>query len=363
MKKLIVALWSVPTQQMQNVSLDTRINTLRSAAKQTSEVATKAIASGGGSLSDKPYALFVAPEYFIAMPATGGVHGVGEQRHIEETEKELRLGQLKQISHDYKGIIFVPGTIAWRKPLVRSGAKLYHSKGSQVGQLKTVSRAEKAKDALQFYANRHHLGSHVQLSGPLNVGGGSLRNAPTTHQKLAALEDAGPIFSLGADYVARNTAYVLLDGHVPFKYNKQGDFHEVLKDDGTTVHIPGKLDGRFQMKTSNSSDRPIDFGIEICLDHVFQTTAREIPHLGQVDVQIISSAQVREQKENVAVRPDGYLVHACSNPDYTGVKKQNSSFIFGPWLGKNETFHQDTVGGCQLLFWQIELDLTRQKGN
>lgn len=363
MKKLVVALWSVPTQHMQNLSLDTRVNGLRSAAKRTYEVATKEIGSKGGSLSDKPYALFVAPEYFIAMPATGGGHGVGDQRHIEETEKELRLGELKQISQDYKGIIFVPGTIAWRKPLVRSGAKLYHSKGSQVGQLKTVSRAEKAKDALQFYANRHHLGPHAQLSGPLSVGIGPVRNAPTTHQKLTALEDAGPILSLGADYVARNTAYVLLDGDVRFKYNKQGDFHEVLKDDGTTVHIPGKLDGRFQMKTTNSSDRPIDFGIEICLDHVFQTTAKEIPHLGQVDVHIISSAQVRERKENVAVRPDGYLVHACSNPAYTGVKKHNTSFIFGSSLGEDKAFYQETVGGCELLFWQIELDLTSQKGN
>jgi hypothetical protein len=36
-----------------------------------------------------------------------------------------------------------------------------------------------------------------------------------------------------------DTAYVLYNGEVRLKYNKQGDHHEVL--DGTsTIHIPGK---------------------------------------------------------------------------------------------------------------------------
>ena len=42
-------------------------------------------------------------------------------------------------------MLFVPGTIAWRKPFERSGAKRYHAKpGADFGKPKTVSRADKA---------------------------------------------------------------------------------------------------------------------------------------------------------------------------------------------------------------------------
>jgi hypothetical protein len=152
--------------------------------------------------------------------------------------------------------------------------------------------------------------------------------------------------------MGRNTAYVLKDGRVILKYNKQGDFHEVL--DGTkTIHIPGKLDGRFRIRPTNPAQRAIRFGIEVCLDHVFQTTGKEIPHLGEVVVHIISSAQVKEREGSVAIADDGYLVHACSNQAYSGVKS------WGRFWGIKdvEPFWTGTFATSPICLWEIELDL------
>ena len=361
---MMVALWSVNTQTMQNVSLDARAGWLKKAIDTASGRAMEQLARIGlWPPKSYPFALFAAPEYFLAQPvAIGASHGPGSQRHIDETEKVKRLAEFQQISKSHKGMIIIPGTIAWQKPLLRSGSKQYHSKGTQKGQLKTVSRQDKATEAVNFYARRQNLQPTDRLSGQLNTATGKI-NAPTTQQKLDALATAGPLVNLsGVQYLARNTAYVLLDGNIIMKYNKQGDFHEVLNGH-QTIHIPGKLDGRFQIRSSNDEERPIAFGIEICLDHVFQTTGKEIPHLGEVDIHIISSAQVQERQANVAVRPNGYLVHACSNSKYSGVKQMQTSWWSSSSLAPTKPLHSENVGGAPLDLWRIDLDLTRKTGS
>jgi len=145
-------------------------------------------------------------------------------------------------------------------------------------------------------------------------------------------------------------------------YNKQGDFHEVL--DGTsTVHIPGKLDGRFEIPTTNASQRAIKFGIEVCLDHVYQTVGKETPfHYGDADIHIISSAQVRERKECVSLRHGGYLVHAWPNDAYPGVKQFGTGWLGGTSLGDANVFLAENTGH-PLRFWEIDLgDLSASKG-
>jgi predicted amidohydrolase len=359
---MIAALWSVPTQGMQRCSLAVRMVSLKKAVKRAYELATDRLARTHQiPLTETPYALFVAPEYFIAKPAPGGDHTLGDQRHIEESEKDVVLGGFKSISDEFKNIVLIPGTVAWRKPLIRSGAKTDHAKGPAIGQFKNVSRGEKAREALVTVANRQQPSLDSPLSGAKTLADGSLLPALTTNQKLADLANTGHLFSTGAEYMARNTAYVLLNGNVIMKYNKQGDFHEVLQA-GNTVHIPGKLDGRFQVKTSNQDFRPIDLGLEICLDHVFQTTGKEIPHLGKVDVHIIASAQVKERNENVAVKPNGYLVHACSNSAYTGVKQNKSRFILGESLDTDKVVVSEKVDGVDLLLFDMDIDLTRAMG-
>jgi hypothetical protein len=353
-QKLIVVVWSVDTQRTQNATLLQRLTDLEGCVKAAYKKVTERIGSRGGSLGDKPFALFVAPEYLVARPTAGGRHIPGRRRHIDEDQKDILLQRYMTLSDLCKGMILVPGTIAWRKPFDRSGPKQI---STRTGLAKPISRYDKAIANVQFYQQRQDLDLDARLSGPLSSG----VVAPTTQEKLDALEVAkawapiNSVFGYNAnelEFMGRNTAYVLLDGRVILKYNKQGDFHEVL--DGTkTVHIPGKLDGRFHVRPTNPGLRAIRFGIEICLDHVFQTTGKEIPHLGEVDVHIISSAQVKEREGSVAIADDGFLVHACSNRAYSGVKR------WGRHWGMNDVkpFFSGTFANSPICLWEIELDL------
>jgi hypothetical protein len=191
------------------------------------------------------------------------------------------------------------------------------------------------------------------VSGPLNSG----RVAPTTQQKLNALNAAkawAPYVPFPGDleFMARNTAYVLLDGRVLCKYHKQGDFHEVLV--GTdTVHIPGRLAGRFPVQPTSPAQRPITFGIEICLDHVGHAVEKDIKYMGKVDVHIITSAQVSTEAAQVATTDAGYVVHASSNQAYSGVWRRG---YFGG-LSDAKKIYDHPFSGHPLQLYEIELDL------
>lgn len=95
------------------------------------------------------------------------------------------------------------------------------------------------------------------------------------------------------------------------------------------------------------------------MDHVFHTIGKEIPHLGQVDIHIIASAQ--ERAGNVAVRLNGYLVHTCSNDSFT-VVKQMTWGIFSSGLSAAKPWHDERFNGVPMKIWDIKLDLTKMSG-
>jgi hypothetical protein len=92
-KTLIVVVWSVDTQRTQNLSLLQRVTALEGCVKAAYKVATERYGAGGRSLGDKPFALFVAPEYLVSHPAPGGTHVPGRRRHIDEALKDILLQQ------------------------------------------------------------------------------------------------------------------------------------------------------------------------------------------------------------------------------------------------------------------------------
>ena len=368
---LIVALWSLNTKSMQHLTLDARWDVLKAAVKEAYDLAKDRVPTRGtgGAKIYSPFALFVAPEYLMAQPTP---HMVGDQlppqlpvnwldpgyagdrRHIDETQKDIQLNRYISLSHACEGMILVPGTIAWRKPLVRPVAK-------------PVSRYDKAIQDVQTHAlnqpgwNTWPGGAlNRPLSGQLNRAFGGPVTAPTTQQKLSALTESrawgqGPLLSHPLQYMARNTAYVLLNGKVLCKYHKQGDFHEVLTGQDT-VHIPGRLSGRFPVYPTSKNQRPIRFGIEICLDHAGGGLWKDISDKGYVDVHIITSAQLPTDQAKTATDRAGFVVHASSNSDNTGVF---SRFEVGTQSGLSRavSLKKLEVLGHPLHLWQIDLDL------
>lgn len=343
MRKLIVAVWSVNTEHMQNTTLDARMTNLTAAIAQAQAEVHRMAGRNGLSLGDSPLGLFVAPEYLFAHPAPGHNHNTPDRRHMEEADKVIQLARLQALSLNHPRIILVPGTIAWRKPLERMGAKLTSTK---TGELKAVSREHKSVKALVSYAVDMKLVPNDELAGPRHG-----VKAATTAEKIGFVRD------VAATHMARNTAYVLLGGNVILKYNKRGDFHEVLQPDNSTIHIPGALMGRFDIRTEDPTLRPITFGIEICLDHAFKTAARGLPNFGNVDIHIVTSAALPIVEERLICKPGGYLVHASSRAAYSKIQQRNTGFksIFETM----STPEPITIARAEgnLLLWEIELDL------
>jgi hypothetical protein len=315
-KNLVVYIWSLDTT-LQTDSLDARKANLKTAL----ETAYGDLPSRSDGIS--PRGLFIAPEYLFAKDAPSGVHGIGSQRQLEEVDKDALVEYMKNLSDTMKGLLIVGGTVAWRKPFDRPEGRRQHSKGALIGTDK-LTRTEKARTAIDAYANlvfQNTSDPHTEdLSADWQQSGGGLKTAQTSKDKIdeiwaASVFDGGP-----AGYVGRNTAYVLLDGNVLLKYNKRGDFHEVLVGDGT-VFVPGIFDGRFEVTTAEQPPRTIQFGLEICLDHAVGVLRRTVVPKGRVDVQLITSAAVAVEPKHVAVKNQGYLVHASSVKAYCKVQQ------------------------------------------
>lgn len=350
MKTMIVAIWAVNTQAMQQCTLGQRLGSLEKAAAVAYENITKRLGTLGLGLGDRPMGLFVVPEYYLAHPAGAGHHQPGDNRHISETEKATVLARLEQLSDRYKGIVMIPGTVAWRKPILRKELN-----DPRTGLPKPLSRQQKAINAVTRYATDMNIAHGQALAVPL----GNIP-APTTQSKLALLNSgaAGPLINFSTvDFLGRSTAYVLLDGKVKVKYNKRGDFHEVLDND-RTVFVPGILDGRFSLQASPPKQRAISFGLEICLDHAFGTALRTTPNYGQVDIHIITSAAVGEQVDYLIAKDNGYIVHACSSPNASYVKRRTANFFYGSSITTCESFKEVNVHGFEMKFWDVELDLS-----
>jgi hypothetical protein len=316
-KKLVVYIWSLDTTS-QTDSIDTRKTNLENALRAAYADLGQPARSDGIS----PKGLFIAPEYLFAKPVSSGSsgHTLGSGRQLEEGEKDLLVNYMKHVSSTMPDLLIIAGTVAWRKPFERPVDK---QKRSRDGSDKTQSRLEKARAAIEEYAKTAFPSASTPLSQHLS---GAWRQSSTSSSVAATtsakkLEDlsVNAFFSEPAGFVGRNTAYVLLNGDVLFKYNKRGDFHEVLHDNSAdgTVFVPGLFDGRFLVKTAEQPPRSIEFGLEICLDHAVGMLERTVAPKGRVDVHLITSASVAVEPKNVAVKDQGYLVHASSNASYS----------------------------------------------
>ncbi|ELX09659.1 hypothetical protein Jab_2c17370 [Janthinobacterium sp. HH01] len=358
-KKLIAAVWSIDTKNIQDIPLAIRMAELTEAVGRADEAVMRIARKTGASLGDSPLGVFVAPEYMFAHPTAGADHTTGDLRHINEAEKSALLVQLTALSTAYPRLLLIPGTIAWRKTFDRVGAKQTSTK---TGVAKPVSRQAKAVTALGAYADAMQLGMDDRLAGRRKSVGGHEYPAPTTAEKVAKVGAAA------ANYMARNTAYVLLNGAVVLKYNKRGDYHEVVQTGlagQATIHIPGSQMGRFEVPLVQSvpqpgvTPRPITFGLEICLDHAYGTARRDLAAHpgGEVDLHIVSSAMVSIGNERLVCKPGGYLIHACSYRPWSKLMRKNGG-VKGFFKGfSTPDARTAPVGRGTLLTWEIELDL------
>jgi len=346
--------------------------------------------------------VFLAPEYYFANAEMGSWDSGSSNfrtRPIEQNAKEALMLDLITLSKRYPDYLFVPGSVAWRKPLDRPDSEKRKKNpltGLRTGPLKTEDRRTKAKNVVGASGANWKMGRQPglppdgfeqavwdaicdRLKGGLpcpynlrpvfddEVNDGytepqafervvaSVRRAPYGQAicdwaglpRMSYIpkksEKVGAITSGTATHLMRNTAFVLHGGRVVFKYNKRGDFHECIGD-GKTVFKPGEGLGK------TDPIHGVTFGLEICLDH-----ALGVLHTGVSgdlpDIHIVISDSVQNNPAHMKAKQ--YYLHASTN--------QNSACVLAApsWTPADSVklSGQDSVDGGTINYWKLNVNV------
>lgn len=148
----------------------------------------------------------------------------------------------------------------------------------------------------------------------------SMYVSPSPKDKRAQLQGSAH------DHMMRNTAYILFNGRVQFKYHKNADYHEAVGD-AKTVFVPGGKVGTCEVAG-------IRFGIEICFDHTMamlktgvaqHTAGRGGKDMVPPTIHIVTSDSTDSVEANYQLRDQGYFVHA-STGNSSVVQRDGNSY-------------------------------------
>src|SRR6185437_265204 len=260
-----VALWQVPTMVVNggNDEAEQRLGTN---------------VTGGMSIDERmdilEYRLQKAVTYFNGLPVDGGVRSLtvfaapeylfakNESEHfITQHEKDRLLAKLAGLSKRFPSVVLFPGTIAWKKPAIRS------SRLARVFKSDRGARADQRRTALA----------------------GQVSDKARFDQKRA---------SGNQYYLAENTCYVMHAGNPVLKYHKRNNGGETNRaSDGDDVFwVPGPRDSFFSVDG-------LDFGLQICAEMGSALTRN-------VDVQVAIASSHPVMKANAMLHPGGFYCYA-----------------------------------------------------
>ncbi|HEX7240021.1 MAG TPA: hypothetical protein VF263_07130 [Longimicrobiaceae bacterium] len=226
-----------------------------------------------------------------------------------------------------KGLLLIPGTVHWRKPLNALLDDLGENEEKRKRrEMKTMSESYEPDRTVKLLGE---VSGYEEMEKKLLLGLGRDKRfsesiaeevAQTLREKWEKLREAARMGKHA--YVVRNTAYVFYDGSRLLKYHKRdasGTTGETSQaKDFLLEFAPGSRSGTFTLALDRIQLR---CGIEICADH--GTTDPGLLSLlegGSLDLHFIVSNHVSSSnKKHYAVRGGGLVVHASSHPGYTGV--------------------------------------------
>lgn len=270
--------------------IDRRLATLKQRIKHAYEKMTS-LDSG------EPSALyvFITPEYYFRYNAWDAENTTYPQAQMWRIVRELST-----YSKDYNNLLIVPGTVHWNTP---EAVK------------REVIAAKKAE---------------AESGDPSMVT--ELRNAQVVY----------------------NTVPVVMNNRFVHFYHKRYDANELRLAERETKAFalsrpgPAKTSGVEEsetppvQKTTESSDTStnslglfqangINFGIEVCRDHLQGTLLRECGGRGNCDVHLVPSAGVRRPRlASVVARAGGYFVRCDGFPVKTKTTRENPTEL-PPW--------------------------------
>ena len=273
--------------------------------------------------------LFVAPEYYFA--ASDSAHA------IPQNAKQTIVGMLQVLSGRFSNLVLVPGTIAWKKPVLRRGPEVFQRNTTNLKERGRMEKfLERSKTAIDDHAALIPHAVDLWIADRVRDADGDrseirrLQGPDYRRVRTQILEDeldlrrqatSRMITNLQQQqdrcYIARNTAYAFRAGREVARYHKRGDYFEVFpseSDNGYVIYEPG---GGPEGPGDRFTVESVKFGVEVCLDHQLGFLSQ---HGGYYpDVQVIMSAAAQFIPDHAFVTHGGYIVHASSESDNTAI--------------------------------------------
>jgi hypothetical protein len=308
--------------------------------------------------------ILTAPEYFFAQSTeefakkqkSDGKKVTPRQFSEEEAITiQKRLAALSS-RNEFRGILIIPGTVAWRQRAIMSvkkdqadsyainrslvasvpehkedrsnpsvlnnHKKEMKSRGVILSEAELCDWAKESPDSLWLEAvdilvTQKVFSGHHRKGAPDNSNQAKLDRIKKGLEKITDGQQYVSFIENGSDIlISRNTAYFYLNGIQEYAYDKRSDYQEEI-DFGPNAYLHGKKPPI--VKIDN-----ITFGIEICLDHncgilsnfikenIQHPTKFNALYRENVDIHLVLSAAVKNEPKFYCMKKDGYFIHSSS---------------------------------------------------
>ncbi len=241
------------------------------------------------------HGIFLAPEYFFSSCRNDGT-----RFPMTNGEKMWLESQLIGLSRQYPKILIVPGTVFYYFDLndqnrVQMGYQLLQAAKDRITR-------ERDRSAEQM-----RLGSH----SPRTVLNAEMSHTPSGANSLVPSLNklADSLVNGTAKRVARNRAYLMLNGQIFARYDKHTDFYEAFSNTpDELMFIPGTQQ---QCPFIGNSQRRHRFGTEVCFDHANGVLKHRAPT--NLHFHLVVSDYVDPLPGHMAMKRGGWFLHASTN--------------------------------------------------
>ena len=329
----VLSLWTCPHSLTWPKSIDARLKELDTAL---AKVRTQIGALAGQYAFDQAFqGIFLAPEYYFTEQNANRVP-------LAEMDYRTLERQLYSLSEKYPDILLVPGTIHYRKDLMRPKDAAAAFKVDPKTGKRTVPKTSEGDRRVRFgfellkaaKNTNELLGNELILKGDDRPADSHL--VPSHLDLAVALRDKSknPV-------IVRNAAFMFLNGRRVAKYDKQVDFVEAnsnAPDD--FMFIPG---------TKNQCPEVFGqkFGVEICYDHANGVLKKRAP--ADLRFHLVVSDWAKTSTGNMAMANGCYFLHASTN--YQEVRvfwRSETGMLFDLTVFKKYHVSSEDIGGCYL---------------
>ena len=313
MGKVVVGLWSRPVESKYS-SIGGTLYHLEHAVKLTREFAAT---QGCGPAPGKVKSIFMAPEFLFTNRDKTATTA------MTRIQRDVTLTNLMKIAQDSPSMLLLPGTIVFKESASAKHKSFWTgAEGGETYGAKATANLKNAANptvhstlAPRAYTGRSVFPPHPTQESPSHQPEDLRAFYTARAEELDAMEKNLAIRQSKIDtFLVKNRTYVFFEGTKIFTYGKKCNCNDFALDAEKGTFVPGKKEG---VTTIDS----LNVGIEICYDHDRGTLSK---HLSAkvLDLHLIMSAAVPGSDVAFMVKQGGYVLHASSNPLFTGIAQK-----------------------------------------